>query len=265
MSSQEAILRAAAANIQAAAAAANVTLPASLTESLRNMDMNALQAYLRGMGLNVPPLNSTNPAEKETKDDEDAEDDSAEAVSYKPYRPLKVTFGKPHPDPVVENSTLAAVEPPDICYNLALPADVIAEGKLSNLQLEALLYGCQRHQIDLPQKPQPEVTPDVENAVPQAGEAKQQYATPDKKPLATSGSKRKSPDQSIKQEEKPYRAGFMLGDGAGMGKGKLTVECHCAMAYVSLILSRFRPNSCSLCHGEYHARAQQTHLGVGIQ
>ena len=40
--------------------------------------------------------------------------------------------------------------PPDITYNLALPASVIAEGKLSNLQLEAIVYGSQRHALDLP-------------------------------------------------------------------------------------------------------------------
>eukprot|EP00957_Ditylum_brightwellii_P093255 7101101-Ditylum_brightwellii.AAC.1 len=57
-----------------------------------------------------------------------------------------------HPDPVVENSTLSAVEPPGVEYNLAMPADVIAKGKLSNLQLEAIVYGCQRHLIDLPMK-----------------------------------------------------------------------------------------------------------------
>ena len=69
------------------------------------------------------PSRTPSNKEKEANDDED---DSEEAVSYKPYRPLKVKLGRPHPDPVVENSTLAAVEPPDIVYNLAIPADVIA-------------------------------------------------------------------------------------------------------------------------------------------
>lgn len=117
----EASLQATVAQIQAAAAAANVTLPASLMKSLQTtLDLNTLQSYLQSMGLNIALPTDFN---KETNDEED---DAAEAVSYKPYRPLKVKFGRPHPDPVVENSTLAAVEPPEIVYNLAIPADVIA-------------------------------------------------------------------------------------------------------------------------------------------
>jgi hypothetical protein len=34
------------------------------------------------------------------------------------YKPSKLTFGKPHPDAVVETASLAAVEPPDITYKL---------------------------------------------------------------------------------------------------------------------------------------------------
>ena len=33
-----------------------------------------------------------------------------------------------------------------------MPASIISEGRLSNLQLEAIVYGCQRHQEDLPMK-----------------------------------------------------------------------------------------------------------------
>lgn len=53
---------------------------------------------------------------------------------------------------MVENSTLSAVLPPDVTYNLAMPASILSEGKLSNLQLEAIVYGCQRHLVDLPMK-----------------------------------------------------------------------------------------------------------------
>ena len=50
----------------------------------------------------------------------------------------------------MENASLAAVPPPDINYNLAMPADVIQKGKLSDLQLEAVVYGCMRHLRFLP-------------------------------------------------------------------------------------------------------------------
>eukprot|EP00526_Cylindrotheca_closterium_P003038 CAMPEP_0113641530 /NCGR_PEP_ID=MMETSP0017_2-20120614/21801_1 /TAXON_ID=2856 /ORGANISM="Cylindrotheca closterium" /LENGTH=1621 /DNA_ID=CAMNT_0000552875 /DNA_START=20 /DNA_END=4885 /DNA_ORIENTATION=- /assembly_acc=CAM_ASM_000147 len=224
--SREALIQATAANIQAAAAAANVTLPASLMQSLGSLDLTAIQGYLQGMGLdvplpNVPPAPNNKDKEKE-KENNDDEDDTAEAVSYKPYRPVKVKFGRPHPDPVVENSTLAAVEPPDVTYSLALNGDVIANAKLSDLQLEAVLYGCQRHQMDLPKKPEPEE--DLENQAPctttTTSKEETKLKTPVKKPPPARGSKRKSPDAKTKQEAATYRAGFMLGDGAGMGKGR---------------------------------------------
>lgn len=54
-------------------------------------------------------------------------------------------LGNKHPDPIVESSSLSSVMPPTIHYNLALPDDIIHEGKLSNLQLESVVYACQRH------------------------------------------------------------------------------------------------------------------------
>ena len=65
-------------------------------------------------------------------------------------------------------------------YNLAMPASILSEGRLSNLQLEAVVYGCQRHLVDLPTEE------------PQGWEV----------------------------AKTPIRAGFLLGDGAGMGKGR---------------------------------------------
>lgn len=120
-------------------------------------------------------------AEKQkAKEKEEGEEDVEEAddITYTSYRPQKLRFGVDHPDPVVENSTLSAVVPPEVEYNLAMPADILS-GKLSNLQLEAIVYGCQRHLIDLPVK---------EDTSFDGGEV---------------------------VVEKPVRAGFLLGDGAG--------------------------------------------------
>ena len=79
-------------------------------------------------------------------------------------------IGLPHPDPVVESSTLNSVEPPDINYSLNLPRHLIEHRNLSNLQLEGVVYACQRHE----------------------------------KRLANG-----------------ERAGFLIGDGAGVGKGRI--------------------------------------------
>jgi len=158
-----------------------------------------------------PPLSAVSPSPRK-KDDkqpsiqdrehqEERLDDEQE-ITYKEYSPKKLKFGRPHPDPVVENSTLGSVEPPDITYNLVMPADIIAKGKLSSLQLEAVAYGCQRHMMDLPTASKTTKSENVDNL--------DNY------------------DDSIKYKEHshviekttPVRAGFLLGDGAGMGKGR---------------------------------------------
>uniref|UniRef100_H9GBD8 Protein strawberry notch homolog 2 n=1 Tax=Anolis carolinensis TaxID=28377 RepID=H9GBD8_ANOCA len=78
-------------------------------------------------------------------------------------------LGKQHPDRVVETSTLSSVPPPDVTYALSLPESIGDNGRLSALQLEAITYACQQHDVLLP-----------------------------------SG----------------QRAGFLIGDGAGVGKGR---------------------------------------------
>uniref|UniRef100_A0A8C5UF42 Protein strawberry notch homolog 2 n=1 Tax=Malurus cyaneus samueli TaxID=2593467 RepID=A0A8C5UF42_9PASS len=78
-------------------------------------------------------------------------------------------IGKHHPDLVVETSTLSSVPPPDITYSLSLPHSVADKGSLSALQLEAIIYACQQHEVLLPNG---------------------------------------------------QRAGFLIGDGAGVGKGR---------------------------------------------
>lgn len=47
---------------------------------------------------------------------------------------------------LVLNSSLSSVQPPDIWYRLSLPEEVIQNGWLSALQLEAVVYACQQHE-----------------------------------------------------------------------------------------------------------------------
>jgi len=140
------------------------------------------------------------------------EDDVAEEVTYKKYRPKKLVYGKPHPDPVVENASLASCTPPDIRYNLAIPANIIHECKLSDLQLEAIVYGCQRHLVDLPLPPEPV-------KIPEKFEKKDPGASSIDEPCRSSKviKRKRDAEGEIKHL---YRAGFLLGDGAGMGKGR---------------------------------------------
>ncbi len=86
----------------------------------------------------------------EEDDQSDVEEEEHEAGEiFADYRPIKLPFGRAHPDSAVETASLAAVEPPDITYQLNIQ-DLVDEGKLSGLQLESIVYACQRHEQWLP-------------------------------------------------------------------------------------------------------------------
>ncbi|XP_069595999.1 protein strawberry notch homolog 2 isoform X1 [Ranitomeya imitator] len=121
--------------------------------------------------INTPAVQQrqSNPlVEEEDDDDEDAEE-LGHTETYADYMPSKSKLGIQHPDRVVETSTLSSVPPPDVTYALSLPRSIVEKGLLSALQLEAIVYACQQHEVILP-----------------------------------SG----------------QRAGFLIGDGAGVGKGR---------------------------------------------
>ncbi|XP_010187288.1 PREDICTED: protein strawberry notch homolog 2 [Mesitornis unicolor] len=109
------------------------------------------------------------PAEEEDEGEEEETEELGQTETYAEYVPSKSKIGKHHPDLVVETSTLSSVPPPDITYSLALPRSVADRGSLSALQLEAIIYACQQHEVLLPNG---------------------------------------------------QRAGFLIGDGAGVGKGR---------------------------------------------
>ncbi|EKX47790.1 hypothetical protein GUITHDRAFT_69176, partial [Guillardia theta CCMP2712] len=55
-----------------------------------------------------------------------------------------------HTDPVVESSSLSAVIPPAPTYRFKLPLKTLTEGRLTNLQIESLVYACTQHEKFLP-------------------------------------------------------------------------------------------------------------------
>lgn len=63
---------------------------------------------------------------------------------------FSVNFGNKHPDPVVETSSLSSVESPEVTYRLMIPEAVVDYGYLSALQLETIVYACQKHETFLP-------------------------------------------------------------------------------------------------------------------
>uniref|UniRef100_A0A669CVJ4 Protein strawberry notch homolog 2 n=1 Tax=Oreochromis niloticus TaxID=8128 RepID=A0A669CVJ4_ORENI len=122
--------------------------------------------------ISTPPLGGFQVATS-TSLEEEAEEEEAEELghvdTYAEYKPSKSTIGISHPDIVVETNTLSSVPPPDITYTLSIPESTIKNGLLSALQLEAIIYACQQHEVILQNK---------------------------------------------------QRAGFLIGDGAGVGKGR---------------------------------------------
>ena len=58
-------------------------------------------------------------------------------------RPPKLSIGPPHPDPIVETSSLSAVQPPEPIYDLKTKDDLESTRALSCLQIETLVYACQ--------------------------------------------------------------------------------------------------------------------------
>ncbi|KAK9811987.1 hypothetical protein WJX73_006484 [Symbiochloris irregularis] len=91
-------------------------------------------------------------AEDEGNEDTEGVDDEEgheQGETFSDYRPSKLALGIDHPDPVVETASLAAVEPPDVTYTLHID-DVIEAGLLSGLQLESIVYACQRHEGFMP-------------------------------------------------------------------------------------------------------------------
>uniref|UniRef100_A0A8C7YNG0 Protein strawberry notch homolog 2 n=1 Tax=Oryzias sinensis TaxID=183150 RepID=A0A8C7YNG0_9TELE len=123
--------------------------------------------------ITTPPLGFQVTNQPPPEEEEDAEAEETEELghvdTYAEYKPSKSTIGISHPDIVVETNTLSSVPPPDIAYTLSIPESTINSGLLSALQLEAIIYACQQHEVIL---------------------------------------------------QNNQRAGFLIGDGAGVGKGR---------------------------------------------
>lgn len=105
--------------------------------------------------------------------------------TFEPYYPqrLRVEGAQPHPTPLVESAAMASVEPPAPTYAPSLPFSLLADGTLSDAQLEAVVY---------------------------AGQAHRQFLEPEEVRSPFTGG-----DRPVRM-----RKGFFVGDGTGVGKGR---------------------------------------------
>ncbi|PIB95299.1 bifunctional class I SAM-dependent methyltransferase/DEAD/DEAH box helicase [Caulobacter sp. X] len=92
-----------------------------------------------------------------------------------------------HPANLVESSAMASIAPPAPSYQPVLPTATLALGYLSLEQMEAVIYAGEAHSRHLPGR----------------------FRPTDEQPW----------NLTADPEAKPYRAGFFIGDGTGVGKG----------------------------------------------
>lgn len=109
--------------------------------------------------------------------------------TYEGYAPAtKVRGAKPHPTPLVESAAMASVEAPKVTYSPKIDQKLIDEGVVSDAQLEPVIYAGAAHEqtIVMPATEQDEFT-----------------------------------KLSGKPAPKEKRRGYFVGDGTGVGKGRI--------------------------------------------
>ena len=137
---------------------------------------------------------------------------------YEPWGPTTVSIAgaKPHPTPLVQSAAMAAVDHPQPAYRPKLPVKVVADGQLSDAQLESVILAGQAHDRRL----------SAEIRIGEGWETLQRVNGPADTSAAhgsTASSKSdlpgETPDEVFSSPVR-FRRGWMLGDGTGCGKGR---------------------------------------------
>ena len=136
-----------------------------------------------------------------------SEETTATAGPYEPWRPhtVRIAGAHEHPTPLVQSAAMGAVPHPAPNYRPILPERVVAEGLLSDAQLESIVLAGQAHSRRLATEYR--VEHDWENIQPVA-----ESIDPDNNKTAE--------DETPLSPPVRFRRGWMLGDGTGTGKGR---------------------------------------------